>query len=734
MLLLPILILCVALAAMTVVMIRDRKEAIVFSEDYIMAEELAPLFSFTYYDTEEWTERISEIASGKLTYRELSRLLKELGVQEYIEYESGMGFQTVTREEFFRIYAQIVDLLDVKERVSYEERLFIQEKDVQVWFTQMGTETVSGGLQYINPYDMYGVYTVDGQICGLVCRLDTPLMWENVFIHTSGDGQAKLLFEHELLTIQVPALEQNIQDTICSLEWQNGAVTAIYKKEETISGTVLSYNDSQIEISSYGALQHSGELKIYKTYGTVEQLDESKLVIGNLVADFVVARKEVCGIILKEPAHLEQIRVLLLNGSTPYYPDIYIMAQEDATVIFGEQQQTLASNTLLRASDYWQEGYEGYIRVDTASGGDSLFLANENGEVISLAYGGSFEVRRYAEGYCVVNELSLEDYLCGVVPSEMPASYETEALRAQAVCARSYACIQLANSDYAGFGANVDDSTNYQVYNKQVKDERATLAVQDTVGEVLKYRGEIAEAYYYSTSCGVSQDAGVWDMAGDEAYGYLGCVSLLEDGATADLSDEQAFSEFIQNGEIVAYDSDAPLFRWRAQLDTVGLLSALNQAAVERRALSGDYVQFLDNDGNAWDSALSGLGSITGIQVVARNLGGDIEKLQIFYERGSILISTEYNIRRILSAAITSIKDKNGNAVTATSLLPSTAFTIIPVEQGFVLYGGGYGHGLGMSQNGANGMAKAGFSYTDILQAFYQNITIENIYNSQNID
>ena len=63
------------------------------------------------------------------------------------------------------------------------------------------------------------------------------------------------------------------------------------------------------------------------------------------------------------------------------------------------------------------------------------------------------------------------------------------------------------------------------------------------------------------------------------------------------------------------------------------------------------------------------------------------------------------------------------------ALLPSAYCSIIPAEEGFAVYGGGYGHGIGMSQNGANGMAKAGMNYVEIVTTCYSDIDIENIYN-----
>lgn len=731
-LVLPMLVLVLCIVAFVWIAVDEMNQDAGFSEEYVLAKELPALLSFTYYDMEGWEQQIASIAEGKLSYQELEALLQQMGVAEYVDYEPQTGFRTVSRKVFFQIYEQLVDLLDVDGRVVLEDRVFIGEaaKEDQ-WLTQNGYEQIQGGLSFIHPHDMYQVYTFDGAVIGMVKRLDQPLMWENVFVHHGGEGKAEVLFEKELFTIEVPGLSEEIEDTICDFAWSDSEITAIYKKEDRVQGTVLSYDEQKIEISGYGTLAHSGELKIYKTYGTVEQLDESKLVIGNLVADFVVAKEQVCGIILQEPAKFEQIRVLLLNEESPYYPELYIRSDEAVTVMFQEQEQTREAGTLIQASEFWREEEEGYLRVETATEEGKLYLADETGAAVSLGYGGSFEVRRYPKGYSVVNEISLEEYLYSVVPSEMPSSYEMEALRVQAVCARSYACIQLANDTYAGFGANVDDSTNFQVYNKQEREERSTLAVQDTVGEVIKYQGQIAEAYYYSTSCGFSQGMEVWDRQGEAQYGYLAGICLLTEPKELDLSQEEVFAEFIRNQDDPAYDSDGPYYRWKASLDVSRYLEAVNQAVTERMSANPGHVQILNGEGQPWETGPDQLGSITKIQVLERSSGGVLMKLQIFYEKGSILLTTEYNIRKILGAAVNSMEDKDGNAISSMTLLPSAAFMVEPTEGGYVLYGGGYGHGIGMSQNGANGMAKAGLTYTDILQKFYQNITIENIYNGQ---
>ena len=208
--------------------------------------------------------------------------------------------------------------------------------------TQKGYFEVAGGVDYFHYYDMYQVYVMDGRIIGIKGECQEPVTMENVFIHRAGEGQAVILYQHQEMALDIEGLQEEIQDTVCDITWEGSKVAAIYKKQDVITGKVLSFDSEKIEISGYGALRHDGNLKIYKTYGTVEELDESKLVVGNLQADFVVAGKDVCGIILKEPASIENIRVLLLNGEGGiYHADPMFVADAGSTVEAGDQKKNI---------------------------------------------------------------------------------------------------------------------------------------------------------------------------------------------------------------------------------------------------------------------------------------------------------------------------------------------------------------------------------------------------------
>ena len=122
-------------------------------------------------------------------------------------------------------------------------------------------------------------------------------------------------------------------------------------------------------------------------------------------------------------------------------------------------------------------------------------------------------------------------------------------------------------------------------------------------------------------------------------------------------------------------------------------------------------------------------GRSRGLKVRRRSEGGAAETVRIEGEKGSMEIEGEYQIRKFLSAKGWPIQKNDGTVSCEMELLPSACFIVVPEKEGetavsFTFYGGGYGHGVGMSQNGAKHLAEQGKSYEEILRYFYQNIEI----------
>ncbi len=297
------------------------------------------------------------------------------------------------------------------------------------------------------------------------------------------------------------------------------------------------------------------------------------------------------------------------------------------------------------------------------------------------SYRGTLELFATAEGIVMVNELFLEEYLYAVVPSEMPASYELEALKAQAVCARSYAYNQSRDFAYQEYGAHVDDSTSFQVYGNSAQQERTKQAVDATCGEMIWYRDKVATAYFYSTSCGKTTSITAWGGEMTEDKAYLKSVSLCN-----------------EQGE--DYEKHLGWYRWSIEVPAETLCNQIELYAKTK------------------------IGTLRSVTVTRQGDGGIAQKIEAVGSDGTITVETENKIRRALGGTGCVIRKNDGSESVCGELLPSAFFTIKKNGANYLIEGGGYGHGIGMSQNGANEMAKQGKDYKEILSTFYTGVTI----------
>lgn len=720
-----LLILLIISAGIAIWFLKSCQEKEEFSMDYVSAKEIPGFLQFTYYDEEEWSSRLGMEFTGALTYQKLDNLLKLLGIEEYVTYEEKRDGKKVDRKTWNQIYEQILDILDTSGKVSKEKLLLLKEPGEESIETQKGTYQYDGSLTH--QYQAYEAYVMEDKLLGILSEAKDELAIENVYV--TGMGET-LEFLYKNSTYQIPIeAEGQLSDTVCDVYMKDGEITRIQKKEDTIEGKLLTMEEDKIEIEGYGRIERAAELPVYQIYGERTEKNLSDIVIGNMNISYIVAQKRVCGILLKEPPEIKNVRVLLLNDAQGVgREEVYVSASGTTHLSWGEESKECGADTLLKASDYLTEHPEASLKIEGAED-CRLYLCDESGNETSFGYEGSFEIRKYEEGYVVVNVLPLEKYLCGVVPSEMPAGYPIEALKAQAVCARSYACIQMLKGAYAKYGAHMDDSVNYQVYNKQEQKESSTQAVNDTCGKVISRSGEILEAYYYSTSCGHSGTYESWNLENEGTLDYLCGTWLKDEEPELDLSDEAVFTEYIQTIDEECYDSFAKYFRWTAVLNLEEKSADIREKINARKAAKPDSVLIYPDtvkktakDKEA--ASASSLGEVLSFATEGRNSCGGVEKLVVNFEKGRVDILDEYSMRMVLGCAIESVTWKDGSS-DVVSVLPSSYFAVTASENGkYTLCGGGYGHGIGMSQNGAKGMAEKGFTYEEILGKFYNQIEL----------
>jgi stage II sporulation protein D len=301
-------------------------------------------------------------------------------------------------------------------------------------------------------------------------------------------------------------------------------------------------------------------------------------------------------------------------------------------------------------------------------------------------YRGSLEVKTSPEGFRLVNVISLEEYLYSVLPSEMSNSFPEEALRAQAVIARSYALYRKSIvRPHRRDGFDLCDSQHCQVYRGASNEgERTTRAVDETRAEVLMSGGRLTSPLFHANCGGHTQSSR--DLKGWGDVSYL--TGVLDGPPDLSFPSSPVSLERWLKTRPPVYCSMAPFnagpeFRW-FRLIPANLL----QEKLDR---------------------LTGIGRIRSITVLKRNPAGYVHGVEIRGMRDVIVIEKEHEIRRILGFG-----PLRSNLFWIETRFDADGY---PVE--FLLYGGGWGHGVGLCQDGAGGMAARGFTYADILTHYY---------------
>ncbi len=317
--------------------------------------------------------------------------------------------------------------------------------------------------------------------------------------------------------------------------------------------------------------------------------------------------------------------------------------------------------------------------------GVAVVNVTENRFVIANGrrYRGRINITSSRGGLTVVNRLGLESYVAGVVGPEIGGrrSDEEAAVLAQAVVSRSFAMKNRGRWESLGFDAYAD--TRDQVYlGVAVESPQVWDAVRKTAGQVLRYDGQVIDAFFHST-CGFSTAAVEEAFATAQSRPYLRPVSDDRGGGHS-------------------YCDISPRFRWREEWDGPTLRAILSRTLPTVTPLSGD-----------------GLQRITDVTVTRTTRSGRVGELRIVFERGDVRIPGP-DVRSVLRPE----PDR---------LLSSTAFQLTVSKANgevtqVVAAGGGSGHGVGMCQWGAIGRARAGQDYRTILSTYFPGTKLEKAY------
>lgn len=300
-----------------------------------------------------------------------------------------------------------------------------------------------------------------------------------------------------------------------------------------------------------------------------------------------------------------------------------------------------------------------YQRLSSASARVQT-LGNGGLKVNGECYQGTLRIYPDQGGtLTVVNELGLEDYVAGVLVGEVPRDWPLEALKAQAIAARTFALVKRAEARQADRSWDLENHALFQVYKGSTDaGENIRRAVRETEGKILTWDGQPIQAFYHS-NCG-GETCRASDVWGSDLP-YLRAVSCR-------------------------YCRSGPHYEWSSVVPVESMSKKLREAHV-------------------W------IGEVASINPLERDASGRVLRVEI--------LDTE-NHRKVLRG------NEFRNAVGA-DLLRCTRFNVESTQEGFRLSGKGWGHGVGMCQEGAYGMALAGFRAQEILRKYYPGTLIENM-------
>ena len=326
-------------------------------------------------------------------------------------------------------------------------------------------------------------------------------------------------------------------------------------------------------------------------------------------------------------------------------------------------------------------------------------------------YHGAFEVVQKPDhkGFYLVNLVEIQEYLKGVVPNEMPIRFGLEALKAQTIAARNYV---LAPRTKAYEEFDVVDSVASQVYyGANTETDISTRAVIETDGVVALYDNEPILTLYSSTAGGYTESyANAFSDPNSKIFPsehkpYLAAVPDEEEFPK--LNDEDKARNFYSQ-KVPSFDIESPYYRWQKEW-AVGELENILKKTLPAQSKTG----FVTPEFKASDD----LGTIKDIKVMRRGESGKAIEVELMTTKGCYRISKELVIRRVFQ--------KDGISLPSANIIFEKNLDNYGNITDITVYGGGFGHGVGMSQYGAGYMAtKLKQPYYNILRHYYTGICL----------
>lgn len=413
------------------------------------------------------------------------------------------------------------------------------------------------------------------------------------------------------------------------------------------------------------------------------------------------------GILLKQ----SQVRI----GASPVRKSSLNGSRGEFKIIDPKNNKLLAEGNL---KDCWliQPNSLGLKIGGKGIGSEEIIILSSNSSTLLVnqrPYRGKIEIRKNNQGsLTVINELNIEEYLYGIMKMEISPSWPEEAQMAQAVVARTYALSNLGKYQLEGFDLTSTDKD--QVYaGIYGEDPRSNQAVDKTYGQLLTFEGELAKTFFHADSGGWTEDIqNVWG----ETIAYLKSVPSRS-------------------------ALDSPYREWRLEFKAEDFREILRKNGLKvgkiyqilpLKITPAGRITLLKVCHSEGELKISGskLRSILGTSKLRSTLfkvnlsgGRDEEIISSLFSKGVMLSSKEGGKEVTLNGIVLLSAEEKVKGEDKVS-----ALTIVKIPATIKFSGKGWGHGVGMSQWGAKGLAEQGYTYQQILEHYYPGTRLERWY------
>lgn len=709
---------------------KDQMETVSLLEEMTAAWEVEEYVTYEHF--KQWEKTASEVFEvlGEEEQKSLSKKYKKSFF--------------ITKEDWYAYFEALCGVIDPEGKITTEGLLVLGDSSNVVdvegnpieethVFTQNGRWEKKISPGYIPKQQKASYITYQGALWG-VYNVQPEAELRNVWIVENTEEEFVYFYKnYKVTTTKHEILDSLEREQVADLYFVLGELQELGVKVEKVTGKVLKMSSDEVEIEGVGIYPLSENIQYYRLYDRLENVGRSEVRLGYDFTDFVVEDGQIQAALLVKDEKMENIRVLIKNSNfdSYYHEAIEGKANADMELIYGDEKFEIAAGesfSIYPDSEYFVSNR--IYLVPKALTGRTVFtnIERNNG---GQGYYGVFELERKEEGILLINEVLLEEYLYAVVPSEMPGYYPLEALKAQAISARTYAYNKMIHSGLSSYGANLDDSATYQVYNNIKENANTTTAVKETRGQLLYAESGLAETYYYSTSCGFGTNAAIWNANNVNTMPYLQAKEMTTEAfsyTSEEMQNEDIFEGFISKTDSSHFESEESWYRWTYEHKNIEKIAEKLKSRLENYP---NYV-YTSTDGTNWSNQpLEDGFAISDIQVKSRGAGGTIEELLVITDKGNILVKNEYHVRAVLTDGETKAALQNDDSYACGNLLPSAFFMMELEKEGDVvkeikLIGGGFGHGVGMSQNGARNLADLGYNAKDILEFYYEGCQVRD--------